>query len=62
MKITKMVVYVEVDGELCMATIPDETMELAVNLLSSVYDDGVLKLFKLPKDKFTWETIPIGKL
>lgn len=62
MNITKMVVYAEVDGELCTAMIPEDRMLLAAELLSNVYDDGVLKLVRMPKDKFTWETIPLGKL
>lgn len=51
-------VVVEHEGKLCNVRIPDERKALALQLLSSVFDDGVLQVSELPPE---WIKVPLNE-
>ena len=49
---------IEHEGELCTVRIPDERKALALQLLRSVFDDGVIQASALPPE---WVKVPLNE-
>lgn len=50
-------IIIEHDGQLCQVAIPDDRKHLALHLLRSCFDDGVLSVCKLPD---TWKKVKLS--
>lgn len=49
-------IVIEHDGRLCQLVIPADRKQLALHLLTSLFDDGTLNVVKLGDD---WRKIPL---
>lgn len=57
MEVTKVCLYLEVDGKTCIAKTSDVVdLDLMINMIGSLTESGTLKCFPLGKE-FKWETI-----
>lgn len=45
-------VVIEAEGHLCVLAIPKDRKDLALRLLQSVFDDGILAAVKLPPEYY----------
>lgn len=50
-------IIIEHDGQLCHVAIPDDRKNLALHLLRSCFDDGVLSVRKLPDN---WKKVRLS--
>lgn len=51
-------IVIEHDGQLCQLVIPQERRAIALHLLRSLFDDGVLAVVKLSAD---WKKMPLSE-
>jgi len=56
MNITKASLVLEIDGQMCLALLDGIDKNLLVETISCLFDDGKLKVVKMPDD-YQWDTL-----